>query len=413
MQKLLNNIEVFLTILLFLFSAGVATSQEPVKILSLNEAIEIAVENNYSLRLSELDIDISRARVRDAKSNFYPQIESKIVVPFVERESGFFLDQLIWDFGRTLNLVKSTKFELEASKFGYSQTLNDTIQDTSISYYTALINKNRLNAAEKELEKNELILQKISEQNKLGRSSNLDLTRAKSDTGNSRLDLLRLKNEFEASKLELLDLIGAGFDTDVNLVDEEEVLYKDYNIKQTMEKAVNGSLELRKLNAEQSARQANANAARSEFYPTIFGRTAYRFEGEGGEDDPAFIAGFGFRFPIFEGFSRFARLDIREAESSRSLIQFVKTKKTIQSDVKKLIMDLKFNKEKIEITKINNDVAIDNLKLVKEKFNLGRASKIELVDAELFYSESHSNYLEAIYNYKITEAKLKTIVGEY
>ena len=76
-------------------------------------------------------------------------------------------------------------------------------------------------------------------------------------------------------------------------------------------------------------------------------------------------------------------------------------------------MDLKFNKEKIKITKINNDVASSNLNLLKEKFKHGRASKIELVDAELFYSKSHSNYLEAIYNYKITEAKLKGIIGEY
>jgi len=413
MQKFLNNTAVLITITVILIFAEYSYAQDPVKVLSLDEAIEIAVENNHSLRLSELDVDISRARVRDAKANFYPQIESKIVVPFVERESGFFLDQLIWDFGRTLNLVKSTKFELEASRFAYSQTLNETVQNTAVSYYNALINKNRLDAAEKKLEKNELILQKTSEENKLGRSSNLDLTRAKSDTGNSRLDLLRQKNEFEASKLELLDLIGADFDTDVNLVDEEEVLFKDYELKQATEKAVNSNLELKKLNAEQSARQANAKSAKSEFYPTIFGRTAYRFEGEGGEDDPAFIAGFGFRFPIFEGFSRFARLDIREAESSRSLIQFVKTKKTIQSDVKKLFMDLKFNKEKIEITKINNNVATDNLKLVREKFNLGRASKIDLVDAELFYSESHSNYLEAIYNYKITEAKFKSAIGEY
>ena len=350
MQNFLKNTDVLITLIVILLLTGKLNAQEPVKVLSLDEAIEIAVENNHSLLLSELDIDISRSRVRDAKSNFYPQIESKIVVPFVERESGFFLDQLIWDFGRTLNLVKSTKFELEASEFAYSQTLNETVQNTSISYYNALINRNRLQAVEKKLEKNELILEKTKEQTRLGRTSSLDLTRAKSDTGNSRLDLLRQKNEFEASKLELLDLIGADFETEFSLVDEEDIVFKDYNLNESTENAVNSSLELKKLNAQQSARIANAKSARSEFYPTIFARTAYRFEGEGGEDDPAFIAGFGFRFPIFEGFSRFARLDIREAESSRSLIQFVKTKKTIQSDVKKLFMDLKFNKEKIEIT---------------------------------------------------------------
>ncbi|MGI9553523.1 MAG: TolC family protein [Thermodesulfobacteriota bacterium] len=413
MLKFLKNTDVLIVVLVILLLGSSTNAQETTKLLSLEEAIEIAVENNHSVKLSELEIDISRARVRDAKSNFYPQIESRIIVPFVERESGFFLDQLIWDFGRTLNLVKSTKFELEASEYLYSQTLNDTIQNTAISYYSALINKNRLNSAELSVEKNELILFKVNEQNKLGRSSNLDLTKAKSDSGKTKLELLKQKNEFEASKLELLDLIGADFESEVTLKDDENIDFKEYEADKSLEKAVNNSPELKKLNAEQAARLANTKSAKSEFYPEIFGRTAYRFEGDGGEQFPAFIAGIGFRFPLFEGFARFARLDIRKAENRRALIQFVKTKKTIQSDVKKLLMDLEFNKEKIEITKINNSVARKNLDLIKERYNLGRASRIDLVDAELFYSESHSDYLEAIYNYKITEAKLKSVVGEY
>ncbi|MGI9535116.1 MAG: TolC family protein, partial [Thermodesulfobacteriota bacterium] len=167
MLKFLKNADVLILIIVILILPGKTNAQEPVNVLSLEKAIEIAVENNHSIKLSELDIDISRARVREAKSNFYPQIESKIVVPFVERESGFFLDQLIWDFGRTLNIVKSTKFELEASEYSYSQTLNDTIQNTSISYYSALINRNRLKSARLSVEKNELILFKVNEQNKL------------------------------------------------------------------------------------------------------------------------------------------------------------------------------------------------------------------------------------------------------
>ena len=413
MLNFLKNIATLITIFLISILNSNLKAQEPARILSLDEAIAIAVENNHSVELAKLDTDISKARVRKAKSGFYPQIEGKIVLPFVERESGFFLEQLIWDFGRTLNRIKSTKFELEASKYAYNQTLNDTIQHTAISYYKALINKSCLEAAEKNLEKNELILEKIKEQNKLGRSSNLDLTRAKSDTGNSRLELLRKRNEYETSKLQLLDIIGVEFDSDVKLLDEKDVYFKDYELKKSLEKAVNNNLELKKLGAKQLARLANVKAVRSEFYPQIFGRTAYRFEGEGGEDDPSLIAGFGLRIPIFEGFSRFAKLDIKKAENTRLLIQFGRAKKRIQSDVKKLFMNLRFNEEKIEVAKINNGVALNNLNLLKEKFKLGRASKIELVDAELFYSESHSNYLESIYNYKITEAKFKAAIGEY
>jgi len=365
----LNKKKIITTLFVLLLQTHSITAEEPPRVITLDDAIEIAISNNHSLVLSKLDVDISTARVREAKSNYYPQIESRIIVPFVERESGFFLDQLIWDFGRTSNLVKATKYELSASKFNVDQKLRETVQDTKILYYKALINKNFAISAEKNLLKNELIVQKFTELNKSGRSSNIEL------------------------------------------VDDENVSFKNYELQNSVSNAVNNSSRLKKVDAELSATRANADASKSEFYPMIFGRTAYRFEGEGGEQFPAFIAGLGFRFPIFEGFSRFARNDIRKAESTRSLIEYEKAKKQIRNEVNKIIMDLRFSKERIEITKSNLELATDNLNLINEKYKLETASKIELLDAELFYAESKSKYLEAIYKYKINETMLQALSG--
>lgn len=398
-------------VVLFIQTYSVFSQNTP-KVITLDEAIGIGISNNHSLVLSKLDIDISRARVREAKADYYPQIESRIVVPFVERESGFFLDQLIWDFGRTSNIVKATKYQLAASEYNMDQKLRETVQNTTIAYYNALINKNFVISAEKRLTKNELILQKTEELNKIGRTSNIDLTRTKSDLGEARLELHRQKNNYIVSKLELIDVIGGEFAKDIELVDEEEITFKDYDLDSSMNKAIENSAELKKVDSQLLASRANAKASKSEFYPLIFGRTAYRFEGEGGEDFPAFIAGLGFRFPIFEGFARFARLDIRKAESTRSLIQYEKTKKEIQTEITKILMDLEFSKQRMEITRSNREIAENNLNLINERYKLGTASRIELVDAELFFAESNSKYLESIYNYKINETKLLAFTGE-
>jgi len=389
-----------------------ALSQNSPEVITLDEAIGIGISNNHSLVLSKLEIDISRARVREAKSDYYPQIDSKIVVPFVERESGFFLDQLIWDFGRTSNIVKATKYQLEASKYNMDQKLRETVQDTTIAYYNALINKNFLISAEKSLKKQELIVQKTEELNKIGRTSNIDLTRTKSDLGEAKLELHRQKNSFTVSKLELINVIGGEFSKDIELVDEEEITIKDYNLEYITTKTINNSAELKRVDSEFHASRANANAEKSEFYPLIFGRVAYRFEGEGGEDFPAFIAGFGFQFPLFEGFARFARLDIREAESTRSQIEYERTKKEIQTEIEKIFLDLEFSKQRIEITRSNREISKNHLNLIKERYKLGTASRIEVVDAELFFAESNSKYLESIYNYKINETKLLAFTGE-
>ena len=408
----LNKKCVLLILIVFFIPTYNVSTQIAPKVVTLDDAIEIGISNNTSIVLSKLDIDISRARVREAKSDFYPQLDSKIVVPFVERESGFFLDQIIWDFGRTSNIVKASKYRLEASKYSMDQRVRDTVQNTTIAYFNALINKNFLNTAEIQLKKNELIVQKTEELNKIGRASNIDLTRTKSDLGESRLELHRQKNSYIVSKLELIDTIGGEFSQDIELVDEQDIKLENYDLDNILNKTMENSLELRRVDSEYLANRANAEAEKSEFYPLIFGRIAYRFEGEGGEDFPAFIAGVGLRFPIFEGFARFARLDIREAESTKSQILYEKTKKEIKKEVTKIFMDLEFSKQRMEITRSNRDIAENNLNLINERYKLGTASRIELVDAELFFAESNSKYLESIYNYKINETKLLAYTGE-
>ncbi|MCK5391325.1 MAG: TolC family protein, partial [Deltaproteobacteria bacterium] len=75
-----------LLILLSLFfglNYAFAQEREP---LTLDQAIGIALENNPAIAISDATIDISKAGVKNAKSIYYPQISSRMIVPFIGRE---------------------------------------------------------------------------------------------------------------------------------------------------------------------------------------------------------------------------------------------------------------------------------------------------------------------------------------
>lgn len=407
---------ILIVILSFYLQTNTIIADIGKKILTLDEAIEKALQNNPELEISRADVDISQSQIKAAKSSYYPQIKTKIVLPLVGRESGFFLDQLIYDFGRTPSLVRSKKFEHKASKFNYEQNLIETIQNTKIIYYKVLIAKNNLIFSQKNLIKNELLLIRTKELNKIGKSSNLELTNANSEFGSARLELTNSENQVETTKLDLINIIGVDNESDFELEENTKIETKEYKLEDLVEKALEKSLVLKNLEANQAAIRASVSASKKEFYPIIFSRVAYRFEGEGaddeGDDTPSFIAGAGIKFPIFLGFSRFAKVDESNALLRRSQAEIAREKQRISSDAKKMFLDLKFSKEKIGITETNKQLSEKNLKLVKEKLTLGRASKIDLADAEALYSSSNAKYLEAVYNYKIVVTRIKKITGE-
>jgi outer membrane protein TolC len=400
-------------LLLFTFCLGAdgLYAQEK-KVLTLEEAIGLAISNNPAIEISDATVDISRAGVKNAKSIYYPQISSRLIVPFIGRESGFFLDQLIYDFGRTSNTVKSTKSLLKARKYDRESTQDDIILSTIIGYYTVLSESHIALAMEKKVIETEKRLEQAEGFYKSGRVPQIDVTKAEVSLGNAQLEQIQAKNNLEVAKVNLQTVMGledSSFNFDLEDSTGLEVI--SYQMEESIIQALGSRPELKSLEAQKVAMRANVDASKKKFYPEVFGRTAYRFEGKGAET-PGFIVGVGVRFPIFEGFSRFAKVEDSRAHLKRTNAELRSTKAGIVSQIKQLHLDLEFAKQNIAVTKRTRDSAEQSLNLATERYNLGRASSVELAEAEALFAISNAQYMQAIYNYNINVARLERATGE-
>lgn len=398
--------------MIFSLMAGlnIGNTQEK-QILSLPEAIDTALENNPGITVSEADIEISRALVRNSKAPYYPEISSRLIVPFIGRESGFFLDQMIWDFGRTSNRVKSSKAHLKSSKYDKETTTDDVILNTVVSYYTVLARGHIADANHKRVVEFEKRLEQAEGFFKAGRISRTEVTKAEVSLGNSRLELIAARNELESARVNLLNAMGIEGNFNYELVDTLQYEKKEINLEESINNALDSRPELKSLKAQEAAMRASLSATKKEFYPLIFGRTAYRFEGKGAET-PGFIAGIGLQFPIFEGFSRFAEVQNAKARLTRTKAEIETARMDIASEIKQLTLELNFAEENIMVTEKTRNSAEQGLLLARERYRLERASDVELAEAESIYATTNAAYMQAVYNYNITAARLERATGE-
>jgi outer membrane protein TolC len=397
--------------LLTLFSLS-AFAEKGTEILTLDEAIKIALENNPDIIASDASVDMMKAKVRSTKSILYPQVEFRFIIPFIERESRISVDQLIWDFWRTPSLIKSSKAQLESSRFDKSVTQEDVILDTKVAYYTVLAQKHIVEAAEKMVIENEKRLEQIESLFEAGRISKIEVTKAKVNLGNARLNLITGKNNLETAKMRLAMAIGIEGDFNYELEDMLEYKSVDINLERAIDTALERRPELRSLNAKEVGVRADLLASRYNlFFPQVIWRTAYRFEGEGATG-PDFIAGIGIRFPIFKGLSDLAGVNESSARLRRLEAEIESMKRQIASEVKQRYLDLKFAEESIKVTEESKTSAEENLELARERYRLGRGSAVELAEAESLVAQTTANHFKAIYNYKIAVAQLERAIGE-
>ena len=401
-----KNIFFFLSSLLLL--SQTAWTQE---IIPVERAVEIALANNPELRISRSEVDISKSLLRQAKSPLYPHLSGKLVVPFVGRESGFYVDQMIWDFGKTKARVKAREHSLESVMYSLGGSETAVVRDVHIAYYRALSGKNRLTEATINIERSQWLLEKTEELFAVGKKSTQQLSQAQIDLQQAKLELATRQNSYDLAMLHLRHLMN---DSSLGQFDISEDLSHE-KVNETREDLVSSALlqnpEIKSLTAERGSIKASLAENRGKFLPSVFGRAAYRFEGEGAET-PAFIAGVGVKIPIFEGFSRFARREQSNAELTRNDAQTELLRNRIILSVGELYLELDHLEKKIAVLRESESISEKNLRLSEERYRSRGASRIELARAQALYEKAAADYKNSIYDYKITRLRLLSLCGK-
>ncbi|MGI9558766.1 MAG: TolC family protein [Thermodesulfobacteriota bacterium] len=379
--------------------------------LSLEDAEQWAVEASLEIRLAGTDVRINKGFQKEATAAYMPKLSSRLIPPFVGRESGFFADQILWDFGRTRNRVRSRKSLVDMARLSKKDASNEAVRQARKAFYKVLLEEARLLYTEKESQLAEMQLERSRILEKNGRISSLELARQESDAQSVLFEKQTVSGNVSRARFELFQLIGKedvgaslevpAYDEDAGFVSAEEVLPVIFR----------ANPRLLSLAERLKSDRANISAARAEFLPVIYGRVAYRFKGEGAQT-PAFIAGAGAKLPIFEGLSRFGRLDRMKAARERTEIRIEIEKQRLERDVRRLMMELSHADASIELSRQILENAKEKLILAREKEQLGAASKLDLVFSEKEYSKFYFKYEESLYNRRVVIVDLKFLADE-
>ena len=115
--------------------------------LSLSDCISIAVKNSPKIKKSEYSLRQARAGVSLARSDYFPTIGAETSFSYklnsdIEYDSGtnvknfptvgVYLEQLVFNFGKTSSKIKKRKFNELAAEYHYLDSICETINDVKL-----------------------------------------------------------------------------------------------------------------------------------------------------------------------------------------------------------------------------------------------------------------------------------------
>ena len=399
--------------------------------LTLQEAEKIAVQNHPQIQAATYLAAAAKAQVTEARSEYFPhaygsatgvkaETNSRVAagalnnsIIFSRFADGVTVQQLVTDFGRTHELVKSSNLHAKAQEENVTTSRADVLLQVDAAYYNCLKAQAVLQVAEETVKDRRLVSDQVTEMEKNKLKSGLDVSFANVDLAQAQLLLVQAQNDLQASYAELSAALGLADQKTFQLADQPVPPAPPSELSVLIAEAMRDRPEIISQQLDVSSAQSYATAERDLWLPTISavgvaGLTPYRVEELGSRYA---AAGFNLNIPIFNG-RQFNALHAEATAESNARQQFLRDlQDAVVRDVRKAWLNTFSGYQRLALTQQLLDQANQALDLAQQRYKLGLSSIIELSQSQLNATQAQISQASAKYDYAAEISALNFEIG--
>ena len=406
------------------------------RILSLEEAIGIALETQPLIQARLFDYLAAAHRVDQAFSPLLPQVSASwnaartqsassqprgggdprgratvtSIRPFEENTSAVVsLSQVIFDFGKTFastdaarRLAEQAQEDVELQR----QLITLTVKESFININFA---RRLIRVQEQALERADLNLRSARGFFEVGTRPRSDVARAEVDVANARVALIQARNAERLARVALNTAMGIAVDTPTEV--QDNLVYQAMTIDraQLLSQALAQRPESKQARLRVSEADARMRRAFRDFFPDVTGNAFYG--GTRADLNEIWEIGLSLQWTIFDGGNRIARFRETKANVDAAVFRVKATELDISREVEQAQLNVNEAQERIGAAQTAVASAQENFRLAQGRFDAGVGTILELTDAQLFLTQAQSTEAQALADYRVFLARLERAIG--
>jgi len=432
--------------------------------VTLDKAIERALENNKLVLVQKQEVERARGGVLESKAGLFPTLsisgtysrlsdlpELQFATPLFDtlqfevfddggtrigyayvpsiagfRQNRFRLGQEsnyvgklsfrqpIFTWGRILHGYEIAKLNLSSVEEDLRRAKNEVEYEVTEAFYHVLFGENLLELAKESHAQIRRHLDMVERRYDAGLASRFDLLRAKVQLANRDPEVVRAENAVTMAKNSLKIALGIPCSEEVEVRGVLEYVAAETDLERALGIALAQRPEIRILGLRRSMAEKALAIVQSSNKPSLgflanytYGKP-YMMEDQWGGNWDATLA---LEIPLFDGGITAGRTRQMKAQLHQAEVNLEMVRTAVEFEVRNVLLELGEAAALVESQKENVKQAEEALEIAEERYENGLLTSLEVMDTQLALAQAKTAYLEALCGYLIARSRLKKVVG--
>jgi outer membrane protein TolC len=432
----MNTKILFRSLILFFFCAISTRAQE---VLTIEDAMKIALENNFEIKIAKNNTQISETNVTIGNAGMLPTATASVTdnnsiqnssqtrqdgtstkLNNAKNNSLTYGVSLGWTVFDGMKMFARYDQLKELQKLGDAElksTILVKIGQVNSAYYNLVQMQQQLSALDTTIVISKQRLTLAQNRFTIGKASKLEVLNAQVDLNSDQVALLRQKESYANGKILLNQYLARDPKIDFKVVDnvtvDNKLILADLMDLAQKQNPVLETQIINKRVAELQLKQVRADR-----YPIVRLTSGYNFAES--ESSLGFTSstsskglnyGFNATLNIFDGFNQHRNEKIAKIQIENSQIAIEQQNSILNTQLSTAFQTYLTNLELIDLEENNEAIAKQNLEITLDKFRIGTITTIDFRTAQLNYVNAKVRYSNAQYEAKLSEIALKELAG--
>ena len=446
--------KIILVIIIGIVSTTLYAQSADVRIITIDQAISIALENNYSLKQAKNELDLAEDLIFSEKADFLPSVSASMngsrttgqqfiferfsedLDPFVDVSSqsisgGMNASINLFNGFNNILTLKSSQSNKESRTQQYERAKESVIFNTASRYLQVLLDKELLAIAEQNLETSTTQLNQVQAQVELGARPMVDLFNQEAQVANDELVVTQRENTLSLNSLLLvrqleIDPLGS-YDFIVPDLTLNDLPWMDINIRSLVSEALSTRSDILSAEATILSLKYQMQITKNSLLPSLrasagvssrysdqysIGGNEVSFSDQFFDQQVNRSLGLSFSLPLFNNWNRIYSIQSAEVQLKNAELNLDNSKMQVIQEVSQAYNDYSSYVKQLDASEKSLIASERAFQTQQERYNLGASTLIELTQAQSAFVSAQSSYTQALYNLIFQEKLLDFYLGK-